>query len=137
MKYEYNQLLDRVWANLPEELKSKPRFEIPETKSNIQGKQTYLLNINEIADAFQREPKHVISYLIKELAAPATYDGKKAVIQRQVRKGMLEERIKKYAEEYVFCHECKRPDTKVTELKGEKIITCTACGGWWPLKKIK
>ncbi|OYT53231.1 MAG: translation initiation factor IF-2 subunit beta [Candidatus Altiarchaeales archaeon ex4484_2] len=137
MEYKYEELLDRVWTNLPDELKSTSRFEMPEIKTNIQGKQTYIMNFNEIADAFQREPQHVLLYIIKELAAPATYDGKKAIIQRRLRQSMLQEKIKKYAEEYVFCHECHRPDTKVAELKGEKIIKCTACGGWWPLKKIK
>ncbi len=137
MRYRYGELLDRVWDNLPDELKSPARFEMPEIKTNIQGKQTHIMNFNEVADAFQREPKHVLLYIIKELAAPATYDGRKAIIQRRLKKSMIEEKIKKYAEEYVFCHECHRPDTKVTELKGEKIIKCTACGGWWPLKKIK
>ncbi len=137
MDYKYDKLLDRVWSNLPDELKTTARFEMPSVSSNIQGKQTFILNFNEIADAFQRKPRHILLYLTKELAAPATYDGKKAVIQRQVKKSMIEEKVKKYAEEYIFCHECKRPDTKVTELKGEKIVKCTACGGWWPLKKIK
>ncbi|RLI96175.1 MAG: translation initiation factor IF-2 subunit beta [Candidatus Altiarchaeales archaeon] len=137
MNYKYNELLDRVWENLPDELKTTSRFEMPDVKINIQGRQTYIMNFNEIANAFQRDPKHILLYLIKELAAPATYDGKKAVLQRQVKKNVIEDKIQKYADEYVFCHECHRPDTKITELGGEKIIKCTACGGWWPLKKIK
>lgn len=136
MDYEYDQLLDRVWNNLPDDLKSTERFELPKAYTDIQGKKTYIQNFNEIADTLRRDPQHILRYLIKELAAPGTYDGKRAVIQRRVRRKMVNDRIQKYAQEYVFCHECHRPDTKVTELEGEKIIKCSACGGWWPLKKI-
>ncbi len=137
MSYNYDQLLERTWANLPEKLRSTSRFEIPRVKTFVHGKQTYIQNFKEITDALNRKPQHLLRFLSKELAAPAVISGTRVIIQRQLREQVIADRINNYAKEYVFCHECGRPDTKITEMSGEKIIKCAACGGWWPLKKIK
>jgi len=134
---EYVQFLERAWQKLPEKLRSPTRFEIPEAISFVEGNQTIIKNINEIANVFGRDPKHLLSFLVKELAAPGNYDGKRAIINRSLRRQVINQKIKTYAKEYVICHECGRPDTKFTELGGEKIVKCEACGGWWPLRKIK
>lgn len=137
MEYNYEKLLDRVWNSLPEKLKSMSRYEIPVANTIVEGNQTIIRNFNEIADILNRDSRHILTYLSKELAAPATFDGNRAIIQRVLRGEMINKKIGDYAKEYVLCHECKRPDTKITELSGEKIIRCTACGGWWPMRKIK
>jgi len=137
MEYDYEKLLGRAWNSLPEKLRSMSRFEIPVASTIIEGNQTIIRNFNEIADMLNRDPKHILTYLSKELAAPATFDGNRVIIQRVLRETMINKKIEEYANEYVLCHECKRPDTKITELSGEKIIRCTACGGWRPMGKIK
>ncbi len=135
--YEYETLLDRAWEKLPEKLKNHSRFEIPKVDSFVEGNQTIVRNFNEIANTFGREPRHLMTYLSKELAAFITSDGKRVIINRVLRREMINKRVDEYAREYVLCHECGRPDTKFTELAGEKIIKCEACGGWRPLRKIK
>ncbi|HDH41648.1 MAG TPA: translation initiation factor IF-2 subunit beta [Candidatus Altiarchaeales archaeon] len=135
--YEYEKLLDRAWEKLPDKLKNHSRFEIPKADSFVEGNQTIIRNFNEIANILGRDPKHLLTYLSKELAAFATFDGRRAIINRVLRREMINRRIEAYAKEYVICHECGRPDTKFTELAGEKIVKCEACGGWWPLRKIK
>lgn len=137
MEYNYTVLLDRAWKNLPEELKSHSRFEIPEVDIFVEGNQTIIKNFNEIANTLRRKPKHLFTFLLKELAARGTFDGNRVVIQRVLRKHIVDKKIEDYTKEYVLCHECKRPDTKFTELSGQGIIKCTACGGWRPLRKIK
>lgn len=137
MEYNYSKLLDRAWESLPEKLKSHSRFEIPEAKIFVEGNQTIIKNFNEIANTLRRDTKHLLTFLLKELAAPGTFDGNRVVIQRVLRKHIIDKKIEDYVNEYVLCHECHRPDTKFTELEGQKIIKCTACGGWRPLRKIK
>ncbi|RLI95604.1 MAG: translation initiation factor IF-2 subunit beta [Candidatus Altiarchaeales archaeon] len=137
MEFKYEELLDRAWKYLPEKLKNPSRFRIPEAISFVEGNQTIIKNFNEIANVFGREPRHLLLFLIKELAAPGNYDGKRAIINRAVRREVINKKIETYAKEYVLCHECGRPDTRFTELEGEKIVKCDACGGWWPLRKIK
>jgi len=137
MNYDYASLLDRAWANLPKELHNHSRFQMPEVDTLIEGNQTIITNFNEIVDVLRRKPQHLLTFLSKELAAPATFDGKRAIVQRVLKRNMIAKRVDDYAKIFVLCHECGRPDTKITELSGQRIIKCTACGGWWPLRKIK
>lgn len=137
MEYNYEKLLDMAWESLPEKLKSHSRFEIPQSSVLVEGNQTIIKNFNEIANVLSRDPRHLLTFLLKELAARGTFDENRVIIQRTLKKNIIDKKIEDYANEYVLCHECKRPDTKFTELEGEKIIKCTACGGWWPLRKIK
>ena len=137
MNYDYASLLDRAWANLPEELQDHSRFQMPEVDTLIEGNQTIITNFNEIVDVLRRKPQHLLTFLSKELAAPATFDGKRAIVQRVLKRNMIAKKVEDYAKIFVLCHECGRPDTKITELSGQRIIKCSACGGWWPLRKIK
>lgn len=134
---DYDKLLDQAWGKLPEKLKSTDRFEMPKVDSFIEGKTTIIRNLNEISSALDRKPAHIVRFLSKELAVPAVIDGSRAIIQRRVKSRLLQEKIQSYADEYVLCHECMRPDTKITEMSGQKIIKCTACGGWWPFRQIR
>ena len=137
MENNYIKLLDRVWDNLPEELQNAPRFEMPRAHTFVEGNQTIIKNFNEIARRLERDPEEILKYLSKELAAPSLLQGNRAVIQRVLRAKIIDEKIVKYSKEYILCHECGRPDTKISELKGQKIIKCGACGAWWPFRRIK
>ncbi|MBD3387891.1 MAG: translation initiation factor IF-2 subunit beta [Candidatus Altiarchaeales archaeon] len=136
-RYEYDKLLERVWTGLPEKLKKHERFEIPAADTFIEGNTTIIRNFNEITTAMGRKPEHVLKFLSKELAAPANLETNRAIIQRKLKTNIVGDRLNEYAKEYVICHECGRPDTKTGELEGQKIIKCEACGGWWPMRRIK
>ena len=86
---------------------------------------------------FNRQEEHILKFLSKELAAPSAVDGMRGIIQRKLRKQIIDDKIKEYAKEFVICHECGRPDTKVGELENQKIVKCEACGAWWPMRRIK
>lgn len=134
---DYESLLARAESKLPKKHKSHERFEMPEVDTLVEGNQTLIRNFNDVAQAFGRKPSHILKYLLKELAAPGNLDGNRAVIQRVLRRNVIAQKLNEYAKEYVYCHECSRPDTTVSELEGEKIIKCEACGGWWPLRRLK
>ncbi|MBU0762429.1 MAG: translation initiation factor IF-2 subunit beta [Candidatus Altiarchaeota archaeon] len=137
MDYSYDLLLERVWKVLPEKLKKHERFEIPEADAFIEGNVTIIRNFNEITASLMRSPEHIMKYVSTEVAAPATVDGSRVIIQRKLKKQVIDEKIKSYAAEFVICHECGRPDTNISELEGQKIVKCQACGGWWPMRRIK
>jgi len=137
MDYDYKKLLDRAWDNLPEKVKSHERFEMPQVVTFLEGNQTIIKNLNEIADRLGRSQEHIFTYLLKELASRGSIEASRAIIQRPLRRDIINKKIEDYANEYVLCHECKKPDTKITELEGQKIIKCDACGGWWPFRRIK
>lgn len=137
MDYDYDMLLERVWKGLPEKLKKHDRFEMPIADAFVEGSVTIIRNFNEISTNFRRKPEHLMKFLSKEFAAPTTVDGNRVIIQRKLRKQVLDEKINAYAKEFVICHECNRPDTKLAEMEGQKIIKCEACGAWWPRRRIK
>ena len=137
MDYDYEKLLDRAWGMLPEKLKQHDRFEIPQSVTFVEGQTTIIKNFHELASILNRQPQHLMKFLSKELAAPANIEPNRAIIQRVLRKALIDAKIKDYAEEFVLCHQCKRPDTKFDEMGGQGIIKCEACGGWWPLRRIK
>jgi len=113
------------------------RFELPEVDSFREGKTTIIKNFTDIANTLHRDPEHILRFLSKELAAPGNIDGNRLIMQRVLRRRQIQAKLQEYMDEYVICNECGRPDTEITELEGEKIIKCAACGGWWPLRKIK
>jgi len=135
--YDYDKLLERVWAGLPEKLKKHDRFEIPEADAFIEGTGTIIRNFNDIALTFNRPQDHLMKYLSKELAAPVTVDGSRVIIQRKLKKQIIDDKVRDYAKEFVVCHECGRPDTKISELENQKIVKCEACGAWWPMRRVK
>lgn len=137
MKYDYEELLDRAWKNLPEDLKKHERFVIPPVDTHVEGNQTIIKNFNEISDILGRDSKHLFTFLVKELAAPGSLEGSRVIIQRVLRRHVIDKKIESYVNEYVLCHECGKPDTKFTDLSGQKIIRCAACGAWRPLRRIK
>jgi translation initiation factor 2 subunit 2 len=137
MNYKYEDLLDRAYSKMPEKLLKHSRFEIPKADIHLEGNQTLIKNFLDIAEKLGREPQHLLTYLLKELATPGVLRRQEAVLQRSLKVVMINKKIEDYAKEYVICHECERPDTKITELSGQKIIKCEACGAWWPFRRIK
>ncbi|MCX6694760.1 MAG: translation initiation factor IF-2 subunit beta [Candidatus Altiarchaeota archaeon] len=135
--YDYEKLLDRAWGMLPDKLKSHERFEIPQAVTFVEGQTTIIKNFNEIASMFNMQPSHLMKFLSKELAAPGNIEPNRVIIQRVLRKSVIDAKIKDYAEEFVLCSQCKRPDTKFDEMNNQGIIKCDACGGWRPLRRIK
>ena len=136
MEYKYENLLDRAYEKMPEKLLKHSRFEIPKADIHLEGNQTIIKNFLEISETLGRDPQHLLKFLLKELATPGTLRRQSAILQRSLRVGMINKRIEDYVNEYVLCHECARPDTKITELSGQKIIKCEACGAWWPFRRI-
>ncbi|ODS36842.1 translation initiation factor IF-2 subunit beta [Candidatus Altiarchaeales archaeon WOR_SM1_SCG] len=137
MEYKYENLLDRAYKKMPEKLLKHLRFEIPKADIHLEGNQTIIKNFLDISEKLGRDSQHLLTFLLKELATPGIMRRQDAVLQRSLRAGMINKRLSDYAKEYVLCHECSRPDTKITELSGQKIIKCEACGAWWPMRRIK
>ena len=117
---DYKELLEEVRKNLPESVFVKERFEIPKVMGHLQGNRTVIGNINQIADVLRRNINHLLKYVLKELAAPGEIKKSGAlIIGTKVPASRINEKIRKYAEEYVLCRECGKPDTS-SFYKGEK-----------------
>jgi len=56
------------------------------------------------------------------------------VLGRKLASSLINEKIKQYAELFVLCTECKKPDTQLKKEDRITTIKCTACGAKHPVK---
>ena len=131
----YEQLLDRAFAELPALSVEKVDFQIPVADSLIQGSKTVLKNIAQIADKARRSKEDIAKYLTKELAASTSLSGSGLDINTKVNAPALNQKIKAYFEAYVICKECHKPDTHFGGRdRGYVTIVCEACGARYTIK---
>lgn len=131
---DYDKLLERAKKNLPEKSNFKERFEIPKVKGHIEGNKTIITNFQQIASTLRRDEKHMLKYLLRELAAPGNIDGQRLIIGRKINSAIINEKIEKYANEFVICQECGKPDTQTIKEGQVLMLKCTACGAKHPIK---
>ena len=112
----------------------KERFEIPKAQGHVQGSKTIVTNFNQIVTILGREQQHLLKYLQRELATPASVDGPRLILNRKISSYLINLKIEQYVNTFVLCPDCKKPDTKL--LKENKIlfIKCMACGARHPVK---
>jgi len=126
---DYETLLREGKSKLPEVASKKDRFVIPHIKGHIQGNRTVLSNFIQIAEILRREPEHLLKFILKELATPGEIKKTGAVIVgSKVSASRINEKIQLYADKYVICKECGRPDTKLLREGDVIYIRCMACG---------
>jgi translation initiation factor 2 subunit 2 len=124
----YEELLKNAYKNLPDTQQQKERFEIPKVRGHVEGNKTVVSNFFQIAQTFNRKPEHLLKYLTKELATPAAPKKGYIVFGTKIPASRINERIEKYAEEYVLCRECGKPDTKLMKEDKYVFLRCMACG---------
>lgn len=126
---EYKKLLEQARKQLPESVFKKERFEIPKIMGHIQGNRTVISNFKQIAGALGRDSDHMLKFVLRELAAPGEIKKSGSVIiGTKVPASRINEKIKQYANLFVFCPECGKPDTKLEKEKAFTFIKCMACG---------
>ncbi len=130
----YEELLKKAKSSLPELKVSSERFEIPKVIGHIQGNKTIISNFSTIAKEFNRAQAHLLKYLLRELASPGSIDGPRLILGRKIPASLINDKIKQYAEEFVLCHVCKKPDTIITKEERFTILKCTACGAKKPIR---
>jgi len=129
-------MLDRLYSSLPEKTTSTERFEMPELDAQIQGKKTIIKNFSQALKIIQRSERHFYKYLTKETATAATLEDGKLTLNGKFPSHSINKMFNSYLKEYVYCHECNKPDTQIIERSGIKVLKCTACGAISPLRKI-
>jgi len=133
---DYKKLLKKSIKELPESVMERSRFEIPKVKGHIQGNNTIITNFKQIAKYLGRDESHFLKFILKEIAAPGKFTRDFLIIGRKVSSSLLNEKIHRYAEIFVLCPVCGRPDTVLETEKGVSTLKCTACGAKHPVRKI-
>ncbi|MEM5880974.1 MAG: translation initiation factor IF-2 subunit beta [Candidatus Aenigmatarchaeota archaeon] len=125
---DYYDLLEKAFEKVRGG-KDGTRFKIPEVKVNIIKNKTIIENFSEIISILRRNEEDLLKFFSKELGAAVNLDSAKLIINKIVKKEVLDEKLKKFVEEYVLCKHCKNPDTKIENKK----IICEACGASYVL----
>jgi len=131
---DYGQLLKRAREQLPESVFEKERFEIPKVRGHLEGNKTIISNFRKIAEALGRSVDHLLKYILKELAAPGQLRPNGLIIGTKVSASRINEKIRQYANEFVLCSDCGKPDTKLVKEGEFAFMRCLACGSKKPVK---
>ncbi len=124
----YEKLLDRALEQVPKAVFESSRFQVPEAEVALVGNRTILRNFRTIASTLNREPGHIAKYLLRELGAAGNLEGGQAIFQGKFSKPIVDDRIRRYAAEFVLCRECGKPDTKLERHERLYRLRCEACG---------
>ena len=126
---DYKSMLEDVRKNLPEAVFIKERFEIPKVLGHMQGNRTIISNFLQIASALRRDVDHLLKYVLKELATPGEIKKSGALILgTKVPASRINDKIRHYANEFVLCIECGKPDTQIVREGDLNYMKCPACG---------
>jgi len=128
MKRDYREMLERAYAELPQQVATYERFTLPRPDVRRAGRRTLIRNFKEICDELRREPEHVLKFLSGEMATLTTFDGVRVVLQGRFGYDTVRNLLEIYTEKYVVCPVCKRPDTRVVREKRLWFLQCEACG---------
>lgn len=134
---DYEALLKRARDNLPDNISDHQRFQIPEPEVIFEGKLTIIRNFQEICDTMSRKPDHILAYLLKELGTAGNMEGRRVIFKGRIMESRIRNRVEEYANIFVICSECWRPDTNLVKDGRTIILKCEACGAHRPVRAHK
>ncbi|RZN63057.1 translation initiation factor IF-2 subunit beta [Methanonatronarchaeum sp. AMET6-2] len=136
-EYDYDELLNRAQNEVKDPEKTqKSRFEIPKADVYKEGNVTIINNLLTIAKKFNRDPDHLIKFLADKLGTSGKKKDEKASFKGSFSQNYINNRIKEYTETYLFCYECKSPDTRFVKVDDVKMLKCDACGARKSLQSV-
>ena len=94
------------------------------------------VNFKDVAEGLNRDPQHLLKFLMRELGTAGNIEGQRAILQGKFTHYLINERIEDYVDKYVICHECNRPDTRIIREGRIFLLKCAACGATAPLKTL-
>jgi translation initiation factor 2 subunit 2 len=134
---DYKDMLKKARSEMPESVFESERFEIPKVTGHIQGSKTVVSNFHHIASVLGRSPEHLLKYILKELATPGKLTRNSLMFGAKVPASRINEKVRKYASEYVLCRDCGKPDTKIIKEGDLSFMKCQACGSKHQVKAMK
>jgi translation initiation factor 2 subunit 2 len=134
---DYQRLLDRAREQVPPEVFETKRFEVPKVAIFVEGNRTIIKNYKDIAEVLNRDPQHLLKYLMRELATSGIVEGQRAVFQGKFTSKSLDDLISRYTKTYVLCSECGKPDTHIEKQDRFQYLVCEACGAKASIKTIQ
>ena len=132
----YEELLKRGLKKVPARERSGDRFEMPGFRVQRSGSRSLLVNFHEVAGTLRREPKHLMKFILKELATSGEAKGTGLEVQGVFTTEAVGKKLEKYVDLYVKCPECGKHDTELVKERGFFFIKCEVCGAREPVGKV-
>ena len=130
---DYDEQLSRAMEATPEIAGDGERFSVPTPDVREEGNVTVYENFGATVDRLDREPAFLLKFLQTELGTSAHIDERgRARLTGSFTAERVGEAIEAFAEAYVRCPECGRPDTRLVEQNGAEVRRCDACGALSP-----
>ena len=128
MSEDYSKLLEKAYSNLPKTVGTGERFEIPKVVGIRMGRRTIVQNFADISSVMNRDSHHLLKFLSREMATAASLDGSRAIFQGKFDVGTVTRLLNIYAQRFVICPICNRPDTRMEKEGRYLFLRCEACG---------
>lgn len=140
---DYEQLLARAYSLLGENnpgLARRTHMKVM-TVPNVlrQGtKKTVFVNFMDSCKKMRRQPKHVMDFLLSEMATSGSFDGQQRLVVRgRFAPKNFEALLRSYIYEYVICNGCKDIDTTLSRENRLLFVRCEQCGSSRSVAPIK
>lgn len=133
----YEEMLEEAYKKIKQTTSPSNgtgRFEIPKVEGHFEGKKTILTNFFQIASHLRRNPEQFQKFMLRELAAQGQREGDRLLLNIKVPSTKINQKIEEYANEFVLCRECKKPDTELLREDRITFIHCLACGAKHPVR---
>jgi len=124
----YDELIDKAYENIPDNVKKLSRFEIPKVEIRIEAKNTYITNFNKIINTLIRDRKHFTGVFLKKVGTMGEIRGQQLFLKGIYKEQVLNRLIEQYSKMYVLCKICNKPDTEIQREGKKNYLKCTACG---------
>lgn len=130
----YEEMLKRAMEKLPKRVATRDRFEIPQVVCEIHGSKSMVKNFVNISNILRRDQTHLSKFLFKELATAGSVQDGVLIFQGNVSREKLQKKIEEYAKNFVYCKECRSPDTELMKEDRITFLKCEACGAKHPTR---
>jgi len=136
--YSYEELIARLFGLIrkPEErttVKIKPPIVYKEGTTR-----TAWENFPQICTSINRQPDHVLQFVLAEVASTGSIDmNGRLLIRGRFQQKHVERILRHYILEYVQCHTCKSLETKLHKENRLVFMKCDTCGSTRSVAQIK
>jgi len=138
--YSYEFLANRIYSliNASGEQEKVKYTMKPPVVYREGTKKTIWVNFPEICKIMNRQPEHVLAFLLAEVGTTGSIDGNgRFVIKGRFQPKHIENILRRYISEYVKCHTCKTPETHLKRENRLLFMVCDKCGSTRTVSAIK
>jgi translation initiation factor 2 subunit 2 len=142
--YDYADMLNHAFETMqkknPNFGKTRRYVMKPPLVARIGSKKTSWMNFTEICGLLKREPSHVLSFYLAELATEGSSDASGRITFKGLFKSQkIQSLLKKYIGLYVMCAMCRSPETDLNKDQATRLyfVKCNACGASRTVQAVK